>query len=349
MFLKHLDFSQGFWRVVKHIVFWLFYYFGIMALNTPLSQIKFWEIASQNYWFLISDMLATYITIYVFLPRYLATRNLVVFLLQNLGTLIFCVLLNRGITLYIFIPLYLPEYIGELDFFRFDIFLQIISVYFVVIFAAAFKFAQYFYREKQEKTSLEKQNLMSELALLRTQINPHFLFNTLNNIDSLIFSNPEKASELLIRLSDIMRYMLYDSSTEKVPIEKELHYLNNIIDLQTLRIKNKDFIQFTVEGDAGSLMISPMIFIPFVENAFKHCDKTSKSPGIEINIQIQNSSVSLFTKNYIPEKEVSKDEVGGIGMYNVKRRLELLYPNKFNLEIKKTKETFSVFLNIDLK
>lgn len=348
MTLKSINFNNGFWRVVKHFVFWLFYYFGIMALNIPLPNITFWGMASESYWFLVADMLATYITIYLILPRYLASKNLVKFIFYNSITLVFCVLLNRFITLYIYVPMYHPEYIDKLGFFKFDIFLAIISIYFIVILAAAFKFAQYFYREKQEKTSLEKQNLISELALLRTQINPHFLFNTLNNIDALIFSNPNEASAVLIKLSDIMRYMLYDSSAEKVPLAKELNYLENIIELQTLRQNNKDFINYQVIGTPSNLMISPMIFIPFIENAFKHGDKSLNARGIQIKIEIANDTVSLIVKNDISNLNGVKDSVGGIGLYNVKRRLELLYPNKFILEIMKTTESFNVNLKIEL-
>ena len=103
MVLKPIHINQGFGRVAKHIVFWVFYYFGIMALNTRLPQIKFWEIASQSYWFLIADVLATYITIYVFLPQYLKTRKIIPFAIKNIILLIFCVLLNRGLTLYIYV------------------------------------------------------------------------------------------------------------------------------------------------------------------------------------------------------------------------------------------------------
>lgn len=348
MTFKSINFNKGIWRIVKHILFWLFYYFGIMALNIPLPNITFWGLASESYWFLIADMLATYITIYLILPRYLSSKNLAKFIVFNSLTLVFCVLLNRFITLYIYIPIYHPEYINKLGFFNFDIFLAIISIYFIVILAAAFKFAQYFYREKQEKTSLEKQNLMSELALLRTQINPHFLFNTLNNIDALIFSNPNEASAVLIKLSDIMRYMLYDSSAEKVPLVKELSYLENIIELQSLRQKNKNFIKYNVQGNPANLMISPMIFIPFIENAFKHGDKSNNSNGINIKIEIANDSVSLDVQNDISEVNAIKDSVGGIGLYNVKRRLELLYPNKFVLDILETKTSFKVDLKIEL-
>lgn len=198
---------------------------------------------------------------------------------------------------------------------------------------------------KQLRFELASQNQTSELALLRTQVNPHFLFNTLNNIYSLVYQKSPTAPDAVVKLSDIMRYMLYDAVSEKVLLEKEINYLKSFIELQLLRIKNKDFISFEVTGDVNGKLIAPMLLIPFIENAFKHGDKSATNPGITIKLECNQKGIIFEVQN---RKNISamKDESGGIGLNNVKRRLDLIYPQRYDLEIIEIDERFSVKLEI---
>ena len=212
---------------------------------------------------------------------------------------------------------------------------------------ASIKLLKYWYQNQQLKTELEDKNKTSELALLRSQLNPHFLFNTLNNIDSLIITNPEKASDAIIKLSDIMRFMLYDTTTDEVPLTKEVNYLKSYISLQGMRLKEPDFVKITIEGNCQGRTIAPMLFIPFVENAFKHGLKNIPSPGIEVNLTCLIDSINFEVINYIDEsREMNKDDTSGIGLINTKRRLELLYPERHELDITKENGNYKSILRI---
>ncbi len=205
----------------------------------------------------------------------------------------------------------------------------------------------WFYRYRRQK-ELEKQNSITELALLRSRINPHFLFNTLNNINSFSIRDPEKTSFAIIKLSDIMRYMLYDATEEKVLLDKEIEYINNFIALQKLRYKESNFVTFTVEGETGRIFIPPMIFLPFIENAFKH-GTVNTANAIEILIRIEGNQIFFSCKNTIRElNDTEKKQPGGLGMKNIKRRLELLFPSLHGLIISNENNDYIVELNIQL-
>jgi two-component system LytT family sensor kinase len=204
--------------------------------------------------------------------------------------------------------------------------------------------------DQQVKSELINQNQQSELALLRSQINPHFLFNTLNNIYSLVYTKSDDAPQAMTKLSDIMRYMLYESNTEKVALSKEINYLESLIELLRLRLSRKNFIEFNVKGNTENRIIAPMLFFPFVENAYKHCNKKSPAPGIKIDLEVHEDLLTFSVVNSIKkENEVSEGDEGGIGLRNIKRRLVLLYPERHHLNISETAGYYSIELQISLK
>ena len=190
---------------------------------------------------------------------------------------------------------------------------------------------------------LEKQS--GELALLRSQINPHFLFNTLNNIYSLVYQKSEDAPEAVMKMSSIMRYMLYDATTDKVLLEKEIEYLKSFIELEKLRIRHKDFVELNVSGNVEGRTIAPMLLIPFVENAFKHGSRSVTNPGIRINLTIGPKQILFEVSNHVRQNgTATKDQVGGIGLTNIRRRLNLLYPGKHQLDISPNEDMYLVKL-----
>lgn len=215
------------------------------------------------------------------------------------------------------------------------------------LYALFIRFIVDWYIAQKQKAELINQNQASELALLRSQINPHFLFNTLNNIYSLVYKKSDNAPEAVMKLSSIMRYMLYDAVEEKVPLEKEIEYLKSFIELQELRLMNKNFVRFDITGQVQGCTISPMVLIPFIENAFKHGSKQVKSPGIEVDLDIQEKQIAFKVKNYIAKSASEKDEAGGIGVHNINRRLELIYPGQHRLDVLKTADIFQISLEID--
>ena len=196
------------------------------------------------------------------------------------------------------------------------------------------------------RDELINQQQASELALVRSQVNPHFLFNTLNNIYSLVYRKSDEAPGAVMKLSSIMRYMMYDSSSQKVPLEKEIEYLKSYIELQNLRTKYPDFVSLKIEGITEDQMIAPMLLISFVENAFKHGSKKNR-PGIFLHLSTLNGKINFEVINYL-KKAVSSDAdpIGGIGLNMIRRRLELIYPGKHKLAISQDEETFRINLEI---
>ncbi|HOW30091.1 MAG TPA: histidine kinase [Bacteroidales bacterium] len=197
------------------------------------------------------------------------------------------------------------------------------------------------------KDELINQRQASELALLRSQVNPHFLFNTLNNIYSLVYHKSDDAPAAVMKLSSIMRYMLYDATTDQVPLDKEIEYLKSFIELQALRIKHADFVSLQIQGNTEGRTIAPMLLIPFVENAFKHGGKTHQ-PGIFIMLIVHSGWMSFEVSNYLRKTSgESNNQASGIGMANIRRRLELLYPGKHQLVITSDKDMFRINLEIE--
>jgi two-component system LytT family sensor kinase len=216
------------------------------------------------------------------------------------------------------------------------------------IMGGLFRFFVDWMNKDKVQLQLSRQNLQSELALLRTQINPHFLFNSLHNIDTLILVNPQKASDSLIKLSDLMRYTLYDADTEFIELSKEIDYIKKYINLQELRLTNKNLISFTVEGSVQIIKVAPMLFISFIENAFKHITDKEVEAGISIQFKITEHRILFNVTNAFDlTKSTVKDETSGIGLDNVKRRLELIYPESHKLDISTYENRYKVELTID--
>lgn len=199
----------------------------------------------------------------------------------------------------------------------------------------------------RETAQLKSEKLEAELKFLKSQINPHFLFNSLNNIYTLTVLNPESAGSSLLKLSEMLRYLLYECDAEKVTLGRELTYLQNYIDLFSLKDEEALNIKFDVKDVNTEVMIAPLLLIPFIENAFKHSQIEDLEKGwINITLFGDEEQVYFEVKNSLPQTTFSKDEVGGIGLQNVKRQLSLLYPEKHTLKIDKTNTEFSVALTI---
>ena len=202
----------------------------------------------------------------------------------------------------------------------------------------------------QQKNELVLQKNSAELAMLKSQINPHFLFNTLNNIYALSLEKAEPVvSEMILSLSEINRYMLYETEPDYVPLSKEVAYLHSYIELEKLRCENVSNIKFSVSPEIDSVKISPLLLIPFVENAFKHSRIVDESGAwIEINLSVESNKLLFKCENSIPDAAFIKDKTGGIGLENVKRRLLILYPNKHELYISHQERKFIVDLKLHL-
>lgn len=202
------------------------------------------------------------------------------------------------------------------------------------------------YGDIKIKQELKQKNFETELALVKSQLSPHFLFNSINNIDVLIEKNPEQASMYLNKLADIMRFMLYETKTEMIPLIKELNYINKYIDLQKIRTSNNNFVKYSAEGDPSEWKIAPMLFIPFIENAFKHSVNKKTDQGILINIKITSGSIIFYCENHFSETLDADFEAGGLGNELIKKRLSLLYPGLHELKIEKQHNIYKLWLTV---
>ena len=203
------------------------------------------------------------------------------------------------------------------------------------------------FKNERQKKEMEAEKLSSELAFLKSQVNPHFLFNILNNICSLARKKSDETENAIIKLSQIMRYMLQDSKDEKVSLEKELEYLQSYIELQRLRLPESVKINFATEGRPELFSIEPLLLIPFVENAFKHGVSYQESSEIAIRLVCRGQALLFSVVNHIAKHRSHTMEQGsGIGLKNVMRRLELLYPGKHLLKISDDDNQYKVELEI---
>ncbi len=195
---------------------------------------------------------------------------------------------------------------------------------------------------------LERQNLSSELKFLKTQIDPHFFFNTLNSLYALTLKKSDQAPSTVLKLSNMMRYMLYECNDKTVTLEKEIEYIRNYIDLESIRTTSANSVTLEIEGDASNKQIMPLLFSPFIENSFKHGLNTIDDGYIDIKLKIMEDHLFFTIINTYSQEEYGKATVGGIGLENVKRRLNIVYPENHMLTIKKREKEYEIELYIKL-
>ena len=217
----------------------------------------------------------------------------------------------------------------------------------VLVISSSIKIVQQWFAAEQMKEKAEKETLRTELSLLKSQVNPHFLFNTLNNIYAMAITGSENTAGAVMKLSQIMRYILQEAEVEFVPLQKDIQFIEHYIDLQQFRLSDKADIQFTVDGSPGTLRIAPLLLIPFIENAFKYGISAREKSRISMRIEIRENTVTLIVENSkhanLPGSALDNT---GIGISNTRRRLDLLYPGKHELSIQDTPEAFLVNLKI---
>ncbi|HWK99898.1 MAG TPA: sensor histidine kinase [Parapedobacter sp.] len=219
------------------------------------------------------------------------------------------------------------------------------GLFFMLLSTAVYVISSNF-KTREDRKSLETEKLNAELAFLRSQINPHFLFNSLNNIYSLAYQKSEKTPEAILKLSEIMRYMLYESNEDLVLLGEEINYLENYIELQKLRFKEKVYVDLHVDIDEEGLQIMPLLLISFLENAFKHGVSTDELKPIRIDISVQKRRLHFKAEN--AKNQVNKDQTRGVGLTNLKRRLQLGYPDRHTINVVESEHYYSSELFIYL-
>lgn len=198
----------------------------------------------------------------------------------------------------------------------------------------------------RENAGLQAEKSKAELNFLKSQVNPHFLFNNLNNIYSLVYQKSDKALPVIQKLSDMMRFMMSDSTQELIPLQKELKYVQDLIDLQTLRVQGTGNVIYKVTGAPAGKLIAPLLLIPFVENGFKHGSLTDNDHPFLIDIQISDKGLVFYSENKIATG--TKDATSGVGLVNLKRRLDMQYPHMHTLACYQQEDIYICKLNIQL-
>jgi len=320
-------------RWVRHLLYWCvticFFTFFWGSDKNCYDVVFFNELL-----LLPPKLIAVYTVLLVLVPRLLFRKKIFLFTLFTIAVMIVCGMLLL-IDQYIVTTYVLDLFTASPIYFnRFKTLSAIIDINTVLIIPLVIKIVEHGFRNMQKSEQLEKEKLETELKFLKTQIHPHFFFNTLNNLYSLVLRKSEKAPEVVLMLSDLMRYVLYDSNVSKVSLDKELKHIGNYINLEKLRLPANAEIRFTVNGNTAAMSIEPMLLIPIIENCFKHVNTTSDNQcWIHVDISVDANQLILITENSIEEQNnINDDGRQGVGLRNVERRLELLYPNSYELK-----------------
>jgi sensor histidine kinase YesM len=286
---------------------------------------------------LLLFLLLFYFNMYLLVPRLLFRNRYILYVLSVAG------IIAISVKIY-FIGRYFFDSLPNEDEINIPLFAALVLV--LISASSSIKFFQKWISDRQLIYELEKSKISTELEQLKNQINPHFLFNMLNNANVLTKKDPDKASQVLMRLSDLLRYQLYDSAREKVLLTSDIRFLEDFLNLEKIRRDNFDFV-ISKEGDLAGVQIPPLLFISFVENAVKHNNDATKPSYVNLFFNVRNNELFFKCINSKPElKAVNKP--GGLGLANIRRRLELLFSTSYMLEIKDDPETYSVTLTIKL-
>ena len=332
---------------IQHFSFWLV---SFLILATFFAE-DYSNIFTKINWiytllFHLSLFWVVYVNLLLGLPHFLQKRKYILY------TLLMVVNLAIGISLNIFTFSQLSDYLFPgyffISYYEWKDILVFLVAYWVLSTLLEWSKAWFqLIENKKRLRELEKEKLAAELKALKSQINPHFLFNSLNNLYSLAMDSDKRTPSFLLKLAQSMRYMLYESNEALVTLEKEIDYLNNYLELQQLRLENAK-IHLYIKGNAKNKKIAPLLFIPFVENAFKHGLKgDTENVFVNIQLDIREEEVIFQIKNNKGELDpFLKEEHRGIGLTNVKKRLDLLYPEQHQLAIKEDEKTFDVLLKI---
>ncbi|KJD33674.1 hypothetical protein PK35_06990 [Tamlana nanhaiensis] len=338
---------------VFHILIWIFF----LVIST--SQI-YYKIGVIPHDFIIRYcilILAFYLNYSLFVPHLLLNKKTVLYFTVLISfSFFFTYLLNDIIPKPQFKPLNfdlknppnLPHPDNEPFFFNFRGFFPSGGLL-LLIFAlsTSIKLGFEWFKSERQRVEIESEKVNSELSFLKAQLNPHFLFNSLNSIYSLAHKQSKDTTNAIVILSDLMRYMIYEANKALVPLEKEIDYIKNYVSLQLLRLKDSSNVKINVHGDL-KYSIEPLLLISFIENAFKYGTDFTGKTNVCIKIRIENEQLNLYVFNSVSHQQ-PKSEDSGVGLQNIKNRLHLLYPNQHHLDIKNDKKSYEVNLTLKLK
>jgi two-component system, LytTR family, sensor histidine kinase AlgZ len=290
--------------------------------------------------------LIAYLNYFWLLPRLLATKKFLPYALKFIFVFALFIATRVNLERYLIDGfsqrepfIYLPRFVVHIS----------ASTFFIVIFVAMLRFAKDWFELQAHTRAIENERLSAELNFLKAQVNPHFLFNTLNNLYYLAFTQSPNTTEVIEKLSHMMRYMIYDSNHNRVLLQKEIDYMQNYISLERLRLNNQIPISLQVEGNPDGVFIAPLILSTFLENAFKHgVSNNNPQAWVNIHIRIQGPACTFTVENSKLPHQPAPLEKSGIGLLNVRRRLELSYPHQHELQVQDEADRYCVQLKLNL-
>lgn len=325
--------QEALFQLVLHLLVFIFYSFD---KNQPQIEI-YHAVFFLNYAF------AAFIINYVLLPQFYYRKKYLHFFAAVLVIIVGVIVIEEAVLE----QLYFPDTRGQ----HFPgVFYSLLDVLPVITILSGFKFAWDALRKQREVDQLKDAVQESELQFLKSQINPHFLFNNLHNLYSYAIENSPKTPEIILELSGVLRYMLYECKEKYVPLIKEIAQLENFMNLNQLQIEERGKVHFSTQNIRAGYHIAPLILIVFIENAFKH-STASQTDNIEIEVDIRLSDMGrleFVCKNSFQPQSNTDNLSQGIGLENVKKRLQLLYPNAHQLSIEKNENLFEVHLSMEL-
>ncbi|WP_214071996.1 sensor histidine kinase [Mucilaginibacter sp. dw_454] len=339
------------WQIFWHVFVWvcIITFFLVIIQSSHVMPVK--SMVVNIVLFGAINISIFYLNYLIFIPQFLNKKRFSVYIAAVVITIVVYGLAKYGVGS-VFKEEVLMHTKGPnsiktapLGFWPFFLSTLFTSTIFVLL-SILLKFSVDWFLNERIQRDLENQRLTAELAFLKSQINPHFLFNSLNSIYSLAYQQSENTPGAILKLSEIMRYMLYECNDNKVDLSKELQYLQNYIDLQKIRFGNKAYIDFKVDGQVADQKIVPLLLIAFIENAFKHGIANDATVPITLFINVNQQHLQFYIQN--KKHTNNRDAIGGIGLSNVKRRLDLLYPGKYNLDIRDEIDTYTCELSLVL-
>lgn len=339
-------------RFLWHLVFWV-----VFISFFALVYGSFEEDYGRQYLILLTDAVlqipAVYFTLYFLMPRFLFRERYLEFGFY----LILVILVVSALLWFNYVLIQKPIFWSGKDYqpilLNYGKMLKnTTKIYPVLVLAIVIKWFKYWYREQKSNQRLVEEKLKAELNFLKAQVHPHFLFNTLNNLYALTLKQSKDAPEVVLKLSDLLNYMLYECTSDEVLIEKEVKLLKDYIALEQIRYGERLNISFNILGQAGGMHVAPLMILPFVENSFKHgVSEEMDEAWVSIDLELKEAGLTLKVENSKSKHEDRADEFNykqGIGLKNVQRRLELIYPEKHTLDMHDSEDSFLIVLKIDL-
>lgn len=333
-------------HLLVHLVFWValpFLPWAILQQQPP--HFSFWRTVTP----IARLAILFYLNYWVLIPRLLARRR---FALYGLAVLALMFVLHIPLSLHwLGIGTQQPPRPGTTlaDRQQFQAIVVLVTVL-VWMVSSGLRITSEWFQNERVRRQMHSDKLSAELAFLKSQVSPHFLFNTLNNIYSLAQLRSDDTPEAILKLSQLMRYMLYEANDPQVPLEQEVEYLRNYVDLQRLRLADDVEIEFSQEGQLGGRLIEPMLLIPFVENAFKHGVSYQHPSAISIVLRVVGDELLFRVQNrrFEQGKPLTAARDSGIGIQNVTQRLQLLYPGRHHLDIDQSGDQYIITLTLAL-